>query len=214
MDIKLLKVAPEGLTTIFLMGAFGWILALVGLGHFSFLVFLLTLFTVYFFRDPDRFTVEDENVFISPADGKVVDISMQTEKDHTGEQMQRISVFLSIFDCHINRFPVSGKVLATKYSRGKFVMAFKKNASDLNERLSTLIQPDSGPEIVMVQIAGLVARRIVSDAKLDSYFNQGEKFGMIKFGSRVDLYIPGGCRVNVTEGQKVIAGETVLAWAE
>lgn len=214
MDIKVFKVAPEGLATIFLMGAFGWLLALFGLGHFSFLVFLLTLFTVYFFRDPDRLTVEDENAFISPADGKVIDISMQTEKDHTGEEMQRISVFLSIFDCHINRFPVSGKVLATKYSRGKFVMAFKKNASDLNERLSTLIQTESGPKIVMVQIAGLVARRIISAANLDSYFNQGQKFGMIKFGSRVDLYIPGGCRINVTKGQKVTAGETVLAWAE
>lgn len=212
MDIKVIKVASEGLSLIFLLGAFGWLLSLIGLGFLSFLVLLLTLFTIFFFRDPERFTVEDDNAFYSPADGKVIEISNQQENDHIQQEMKRVSIFLSIFDCHINRFPVSGKVLGTKYSKGRFVMAFRKNASDLNERLSTFIESEGGLKIVMVQIAGLVARRIISNAKLDSSFNQGERFGMIKFGSRVDLYLPVNSRVDVTLGQKVKAGETVLAW--
>ncbi len=212
MDIKVLKVAREGLSTIFLLGALGWLLSLFGFQSLSFLFFILTLFTLFFFRNPDRKVVEDEKAFISPADGKVIDISNQTEKDHLDKECLRISIFLSILDCHINRFPVSGKVLGTKYHSGKFVMAFNKHSSELNERLSTFIESKSGVQLVITQVAGFLARRIVSDAKLHSEFSQGNKFGMIKFGSRVDLYIPTESNVSVTLGQKVRAGETVLAW--
>lgn len=212
MDIKIFKVAREGLSTIFLLGALGWLLSLLGLKQLSIIFFFLTLFTLFFFRNPDRNTTENDDAVISPADGKIIDISNQTEKDYLDRECLRISIFLSILDCHINRFPVSGEVLGTKYHKGKFVMAFNKHSSELNERLSTFIKSKSGVKLVVVQIAGFLARRIVSDAKLSSEFSQGEKFGMIKFGSRVDLYIPEESKVNVTLGQKVRAGETILAW--
>lgn len=212
MDIKVIKVASEGLPTIFLLGALGWLLSLLGLNSLSVVFFLLTLFTIFFFRNPNRNTSDKEDAVISPADGKIIEISTHIENDHLNKKCLRISIFLSILDCHINRFPVSGTVLGTKYHEGKFVMAFNKHSSELNERLSTFIKSKSGVELVMVQIAGFLARRIVSDAKLSSEFSQGQKFGMIKFGSRVDLYIPKESKVDVTLGQKVRAGETVLAW--
>lgn len=212
MDLKLINVAREGLSTIFLLGALGWLLSLIGFNILSTLVLFLTLFTIFFFRNPDRNVVEDEKAVISPADGKVIDISNQIEEDHLDKECKRISIFLSILDCHINRFPVSGKVLGTKYKSGKFVMAFNKHSSKLNERLSTFIETKSGVRLVIVQVAGFLARRIVSEAKLDSEFSQGSKFGMIKFGSRVDVYVPLESKVEVSLGQKVSAGETVLAW--
>ena len=212
MDIKVIKVASEGLLTIFLLGALGWLLSLLGFNSLSVVFFVLTLFAIFFFRNPDRNIFKNDDAVISPADGKIIDISTYTEKDHLDQKCLRVSIFLSIFDCHINRFPISGKVLGTKYHEGKFVMAFNKNSSELNERLSTFIKSKSGVKLVMVQIAGFLARRIVSDAKLSSEFSQGQKFGMIKFGSRVDLYIPEDSKVDVTLGQKVRAGETVLAW--
>ncbi|NIP30041.1 MAG: phosphatidylserine decarboxylase family protein [Candidatus Dadabacteria bacterium] len=212
MNLIFFKIAREGLQLIFTILIIGWILALLGYLHISLLFLLLTLFLVYFFRDPERIVLQESNAIISPADGKIIEISEETEEEYLNEDTKKISIFLSIFDCHINRFPVSGKVLGTKYYPGKFIMAFKKKASKVNERLLTHIESNTGIQLVMVQIAGLLARRIISYANLESEFNQGEKFGMIKFGSRVDLYLPVSSQIDIELGQKVKAGETVLAW--
>ncbi|MGH7885041.1 MAG: phosphatidylserine decarboxylase family protein [Thermodesulfobacteriota bacterium] len=212
MDIKIFKVASEGLQTIFLLAAIGWLLSLFGFKFLSVLFFILTIFVLFFFRDPERVIVYNSDAFVSPADGRVIEISEHPENDYLEKNYKRISIFLSIFDCHINRFPVSGKVLGTKYHPGRFIMAFKKSSSELNEKLSTFIESTNGIHIVLVQVAGFLARRIISSASLDNEFSQGQRFGMIKFGSRVDLYIPLESRVEVTLGQKVRAGETILAW--
>ena len=214
MNIRLFKVAKEGLPLIFLIGMVGWIIALLGFFKLSFLIFILTLFTLSFFRDPERILFREENAVVSPADGEIIEISDKIEKDYLNRSSKKVSIFLSIFDCHINRFPVAGRVLGTKYYPGNFTMAFKKNSSDVNEKLLTYIETKNGVKLVLVQIAGLVARRIVSYATLGTEFAQGERFGIIKFGSRVDLYLPIESRIEVELNQKVRAGETVLAWID
>ena len=212
MGLKFFKVAKEGLPIILLFGFIGWVFALLGYFTISILLFIFTLFNLFFFRDPQRSLVIDSNAIISPADGKIVDICEENEEHYLNKNSKRISIFLSILDCHINRFPVTGKVLGTKYIKGRFKMAFDNSASNENERLITFIKNDIGNKIVLVQIAGLIARRIVSYASLDSEFTQGEKFGIIKYGSRIDIFLPVKSKVDIEIGQKVRAGETVLAW--
>ena len=126
--------------------------------------------------------------------------------------MKRIGIFLSITDCHVNRFPVTGKVANTKYIPGRFHIADLKRSSTENERLATLIETDDKEQIVVVQIAGFIARRIVSYISVGDILQKGEKFGMIKFGSRVDIYLPLCCEVSIALGDKVRGGETILGW--
>ncbi len=213
MDFRFLRVAREGLGIIYVSVALCLILALLG-SFFLFIVFLLlTAFFVFFFRDPQReLPPLDPGSVICPADGKIIDISEIFEDDYLKRNTRRISIFLSIFDCHINRSPVSGRVVGTTYYPGKFKMAFKGNSSDTNERLATLIECEGGVRVVIVQVAGFLARRIVSRAKFGDVLEIGEKFGMIKFGSRVDIYLPEDVKVGVEVGQKVVAGRTVIAW--
>ena len=213
MDFRFLRVASEGLGIIYVSVALCLILALLG-SFFLFIVFvLLTAFFVFFFRDPQReLPPLDPGSVICPADGKIIDISEIFEDDYLKRNTRRISIFLSIFDCHINRSPVSGRVVGTTYYPGKFKMAFKGNSSDTNERLATLIECEGGVRVVIVQVAGFLARRIVSRAKFGDVLEIGEKFGMIKFGSRVDIYLPEDVKVGVEVGQKVVAGRTVIAW--
>ena len=213
MDFRFLRVASEGLSVISVSAALCILSVLLGF-FFLFLVFvLLTVFFIYFFRDPEReLPPLDPGSVICPADGKVIDISETFEDDYLKRNTRRISIFLSIFDCHINRSPVSGKVVGTTYYPGKFKMAFERNSSDSNERLATLIECEDGVRVVIVQVAGFLARRIVSRAKFGDVLEIGEKFGMIKFGSRVDVYLPEDVKVGVEVGQKVIAGRTVIAW--
>ncbi len=213
MDFRFLRVASEGLGIIYVSAALCLILALLGF-FFLFIVFLLlTAFFVFFFRDPEReLPPLDPGSVICPADGKIIDISEIFEDDYLKRNTRRISIFLSIFDCHINRSPVSGRVVGTTYYTGKFKMAFKGNSSDTNERLATLIECEGGVRVVIVQVAGFLARRIVSCAKFGDVLEIGEKFGMIKFGSRVDIYLPEDVKVGVEVGQKVVAGRTVIAW--
>ena len=213
MDLKFFKVAKEGLPIIFSLLIIAWVVALLGYFNLSLLLFALNLFNLFFFRDPERDIIIDSNAVISPADGKVIDISEQIEEHYINNKCKKISIFLSIFDCHINRFPVDGKVFGTKHLDGKYKMAFENDASNENERLITYINnQENGIKLVVVQVAGFVARRIISYAKLDSEFAQGERFGLIKYGSRGDIYLPLKSKFDVEVGQKVRAGETVLAW--
>ena len=213
MDFRFVRVASEGLGIIYVSAALCILLALFG--SFSlFLVFLLlTAFFVFFFRDPEReIPPLDPGSVICPADGKIIDISETFEDNYLKCNTRRISIFLSIFDCHINRFPVSGKVVGTTYYPGKFKMAFEGDSSESNERLVTLIECEDGVRVIIVQVAGFLARRIVSRAKFGDVLEIGEKFGIIKFGSRVDVYLPEDVKVGVEVGQKVVAGRTVIAW--
>ena len=206
------KIAVEGFAYIAIFGVLAWITALFDFNLLSLFFALSTCFTAYFFRDPERETPKDAYAVIAPADGRVVAIKNVSEENFLNREMICISVFLSITDCHINRFPVTGRVLATKYVPGRFHKAYLNLASRENERLATLVETEDKEQIVIVQIAGIIARRIVSYLTLGDLVQRGERFGMIKFGSRVDLYLPLGCEVTVAVEDKVRGGETIIGW--
>ncbi|GAK45833.1 phosphatidylserine decarboxylase-like protein [Tepidicaulis marinus] len=175
---------------------------------------LLTAWCVYFFRDPDRLTPQRAGLVIAPADGVV---NMITEAAPPAElglgetPRPRISIFMNVFNCHVNRIPIAGRVTRTAYRPGKFLNADLDKASDENERAAIAIETEDGKTFVAVQIAGLVARRIVSDAVEGQSYETGERYGIIRFGSRVDVYLEPGMSPLVSVGQTAIAGETVLA---
>lgn len=181
----------------------------------SIIGYLLTIFTLWFFRDPERNTPYDSNSIISSADGKVclIDESYPPkEVSMSQEKMKRICVFMNVFNVHINRSPVSGTVKAIVYKEGQFLNASLDKASEKNERSSLVINStNNGPEIVVVQIAGLIARRILGFVSSNDNLVQGERFGLIRFGSRVDIYMPLDAVTKCTVGDKVVAGESVLA---
>lgn len=174
----------------------------------------LTVWCYYFFRDPARVTPTRPGVIVSPADGVVSLIEPAVppaELGLPGTPLTRVSVFMSVFDCHINRAPVAGTVQATAYRPGKFVNASLDKASADNERSGIVIEMADGRLLPVVQIAGLVARRIVCFTAQGAALSRGERFGLIRFGSRLDVYLPDGVAPQVRVGQTMIAGETVLA---
>ncbi len=174
---------------------------------------ILTCWCIYFFRDPVRTTPLDADLVVSPADGIVSSVGFFAPPPELGlgsERMQRISVFMSVFDCHVNRMPVAGRISKIAYRPGLFVNADLDKASEDNERNALVIETPRG-RFGVVQIAGLVARRIVCFSKQGDTLAAGERFGLIRFGSRVDVYCPHGVRPLVAVGSKAIAGETVLA---
>ena len=175
---------------------------------------VLTLWCVYFFRDPVRITPVREGLIISPADGvvKMIDKAPPPKELNMGDKDRwRICVFMNVFNVHVNRIPISGTVTALNYRPGKFLNASLDKASELNERQSLGLTLDGGKDIAFVQIAGLVARRILCDVTEGKEMKTGERFGMIRFGSRVDVYLPDGVKPMVAVGQTAIAGETVIA---
>lgn len=172
------------------------------------------IWCVFFFRDPTRVTQEGHDLVISPADGIVQMITKALPPEELGmhpDYMTRISVFLSVFDVHVNRVPVHGRVTKTHYRPGKFFNACLDKASEDNERQSIRITCPDNKDIAVVQIAGLIARRIVCDLKEDQEVQAGERFGIIRFGSRVDIYLPPEIEPKVLVGQRVVGGETILA---
>lgn len=175
---------------------------------------IATAWCAYFFRDPERFPPENANLVVSPADGRVSAIEtvpVPQELDLDGETRTRISVFLSVFDVHINRAPVAGRIAKMVYVPGKFLNAELDKASEENERQCLTLETGSGKRVGCVQIAGLVARRIVTFVSEGTTLELGERFGLIRFGSRTDIYLPPGCEPLVRLGQRAIGGETVLA---
>jgi phosphatidylserine decarboxylase len=170
----------------------------------------------YFFRDPKRYTPLDKDLVVSPADGRVSKVSLGVAPKELGlgeQTRRRVSIFMSVFDCHVNRTPVSGTIARIVYTPGKFFNAELDKASEANERNGFIIDTERGP-IGMVQIAGLIARRIVCFRKEGEAVATGERVGLIRFGSRVDLYLPVSATILVAEGQRAVAGETAIAHFE
>ncbi len=180
---------------------------------FAALLFLLALFLGYFFRDPERQIPTGENLIVSPADGKVISVEKVLEPLFLKSQSQKISIFLSPLDVHINRIPASGKIEYLSYFPGKFLAAFKDKASTDNEQTAIGILSPYG-KVLFKQIAGVLARRIVCRLKLGQEVKAGERFGMIRFGSRVDVLLPEGVELKVQIGDKVVGGETIVAIAK
>ncbi len=175
---------------------------------------LLTAWCVYFFRDPDRITPTADNLVISPADGVVQSVVKATpppELNMGSESLTRVAVFMNVFNVHVNRVPISGVITAKHYRPGRFFNASLDKASEFNERMSLKVKTDKGVEIGFVQIAGLVARRILCYVEEGRAVQTGERFGLIRFGSRVDIFLPNDVQPLVIEGQTSIAGETVIA---
>ncbi len=175
---------------------------------------ILTLWCTYFFRDPPRTTPTRDGLVISPADGVVqmIQKALPPEEINLGtSELTRISIFMNVFDVHVNRIPIGGTISQLAYRPGKFFNASLDKASEFNERQSVRLKTDLGPEITFVQIAGLVARRIKCDIQEDQTLKTGERFGLIRFGSRVDIYLPDNVPALVAVGQRAVAGETVIA---
>jgi phosphatidylserine decarboxylase len=174
---------------------------------------LLTCWCAYFFRDPPRVTPVREGLVVSPADGRVsmvANVVPPAELDLGTRPLPRVSIFMSVFDCHVNRSPVAGRIERIVYKAGKFLNADLDKASEDNERNSLVIATGS-ERVGVVQIAGLVARRIVSFSREGDVLAAGDRFGLIRFGSRLDVYLPEGTKALVAEGQTSLAGETILA---
>lgn len=175
---------------------------------------VLTIWCYYFFRDPDRFTPQQDGLIISPADGVISLIEPAVPPAELGlgdDPRTRVSVFMNVFNCHVNRLPIAGKILSVAYRPGKFFNASLDKASVDNERNAVAVELADGRTLAVVQIAGLVARRIVCDVRPGDVLEAGERFGMIRFGSRLDVYLPDGVHPMVSLGQTMVAGETVLA---
>jgi len=187
------------------------------LGYFAEPLFwiglVLTLWCAYFFRDPERVVPQDDDLILSPADGRISHVAVVVPPPELllgSAPMLRISVFMNVFDCHINRSPVRGQVTRIEYRAGQFINAELDKASSDNERNGLVIDTIHG-QVGVVQIAGLVARRILCWAKPTEPLNAGERFGLIRFGSRLDVFVPAGGQPRVSVGQRAVGGETVLA---
>ncbi len=195
---------PSAILILFFAGM-GWtVLTIPGI--------LLTLFIAYFFRNPKRKIPSLRNIILSPADGRVIYVGECEEDRFLKQRALKVSIFMSPFDVHINRAPASGKVLEVSYHPGRFLVASRDKASLLNEQNAFVMETEDRFKILLVQIAGFVARRIVCYAKAGDLLNKGEIFGMIRFGSRVDLYLPTDVRPIVRVGQHIKGGESIIGY--
>jgi phosphatidylserine decarboxylase len=207
-------IAPEGLPYLGTLALIAWLAALFGFSLLSLLLGLLTVFVAFFFRDPERIPPNQPGCVLAPADGTVTDIDKVIEPHFLEKETVKIGVFLSLFDCHVNRLPIGGRIKATKHVRGRLSAANLRRASVENERHATLVEMEDGREVVVVQVAGLLARRIVFWKDIGDVLEKGERFGMIKFGSRVDVYLPLSFKPAVRVGDKVRAGESIIGWMD
>jgi phosphatidylserine decarboxylase len=203
----------EGLPFIVIAGLVAVILGLLWSPLF-WIGAIITGWIAYFFRDPARVSPQDANLVLSPADGTVAAIGDAVPPDELGlgtDPLPRVSVYMTVLNCHVNRAPVAGHVGRVAYKPGKFVNADLDKASEDNERNCLVIETQNGP-VGVVQIAGLVARRILCWTSEGEELVAGQRFGMIRFGSRLDVFLPAGATITVSEGQTAIAGETTIAW--
>lgn len=214
LKLAAFPVHKEGFKFIIIFAVVTIILALMS-DTLGLIGFVLTLWCIFFFRDPQRITPQDSSAIISPADGIVTfienGVTAPQDLGYGDKKFNKISVFLNVFNVHVNRVPVSGVVTKVSYKAGKFLSANVAEASSENERNSVVVKTAKGDEIIFVQVAGLVARRIVSEIKEGQEVKAGEKYGIIRFGSRADIYLPENVEIKTLVGQTMIGGETIIA---
>ena len=212
IDILFPKLHKEGYRFLAIAAFITFILLLIS-NFFGLISFILTIWVYYFFRDPERFSINDENYLLSPADGvvsQIIETNGPSEIGLENKKFTRVSIFMNVFNCHVNRIPSSGKINQIFYKPGRYINASLDKASQENERNYIKMTNSNGDELVLVQIAGLIARRIVCEIKENDDTVQGDRFGMIRFGSRVDLYFE-NYQLMVQKNQKTIGGETIIA---
>ena len=212
MDILFPKLHKEGYRFLVIATVITFILLLIS-SFLGIISFILTIRVYYFFRDPERFSINDENYLVSPADGiisQITEINGPIELGLEDKKFTRVSIFMNVFNCHVNRIPSSGKINKIFYKTGKYINASLDKASEENERNYVKMSNSKGDELILVQIAGLIARRIVCEIKENDEIKQGDRFGMIRFGSRVDLYFE-NYQLIVQQNQTTIGGETIIA---
>ena len=206
------KVHDEGYKFLVIFGIATIILNFIH-GFLGFIGLILTIWCYYFFRDPERISINDDNYLVSPADGTIIqiqEIQGPKELNLEGKKFTKVSIFMNVFDCHVNRIPCDGKISEILYKPGKFLNASLDKASEDNERNYYKVINAQGEDIIVVQIAGLIARRMISESIKDQTLKQGNRIGMIRFGSRVDVYYENYTTL-VKVNQKTIAGETLIA---
>lgn len=206
-----IPIAQDGV--VFIIVAFALMLLTWALGweRPAAVCFLLLIFLIAFFRDPEREIRAQKGEVLSPADGRVLIVETVQDPPHLRGQWQKITVFMSMFNAHVNRVPISGTVKSIRYQPGRFLMGFSEKASAENEQNAVLLEGAPGEKVMMVQIAGLVARRIVCHLEKGQEVRVGERFGLIRFGSRADVYVPADADILVVKGDRVKAGLSVLA---
>jgi phosphatidylserine decarboxylase len=207
---KFTRITRYGYPIIAFFAAVSFVFFLAGIYIVFLPLFFLTIFSLWFFRDPERKIPLEEDLMVSPADGKVIGIENIENNNYDKRPCIKVSIFMSVFNVHVNRIPFSGKVRAIKYFPGKFFNAALDKASEDNERNAVLIETDSGLSFWTVQIAGLIARRIVCPLKEGDNVSKGNRYGMIRFGSRLELYLPVNSEILVKKGQMVQAGSSVI----
>ena len=210
MQNKNQLIVREGYPFIALFGFITLVFALLGWAVLTLLLLFLTLFSVYFFRNPERVIPTGDDLVVAPADGKIIFVGEVQEDRYFKEQVTKISIFMSVFNVHVNRVPCDGKVVDMYYNKGSFVNASYDKASESNEQSGILLENENGAKILFVQIAGLIARRIVTYPVIGDLLKRGTRYGLIRFGSRVDIYLPKTADVTVSLGERAVAGETVL----
>ena len=206
------KVHPEGYKFLIISSIITLIIFSIS-SFFGFIFIFITIWVYYFFRDPERVVIEDQNYLTSPADGRIssiTEVKGPVELGLDSKQFTRVSIFMNVFDCHVNRSPSNGEIEEIFYKPGKFLNASLDKASEENERNYFKIKDEENENIVVVQIAGLIARRIITQVQKTQKIKQGERLGMIRFGSRVDIYFSKR-NTMVKVGQNVIAGESLIA---
>ena len=212
IDFLFPKLHKEGYRFLAIAAVITFVLLLIS-NFLGLISFILTIWVYYFFRDSEIFPIYDVNYLVSPADGvvsQIIETNGPSEVGMENKKFIRVSIFMNVFDCHVNRIPSSGKVTKIFYKPGKYINASLDKASEENERNYVKIKNLNGEEIIVVQIAGLIARRIVCETKENDEIKQGNRIGMIRFGSRVDLYFE-NYQLMVKINQKMIAGETIVA---
>lgn len=207
-----IPIAKEGYPFIAFSAFVTLILAVLGYDLLALPALAITTFVLCFFRDPERIGPISEDALISPADGKVILIEKIIDDQYLLGQVYKISIFMNVFNVHVNRVPVSGTVEKILYTPGKFYSADSDRGALHNEHCATILRCVRGHRLAFVQVAGLIARRIVCWLEVDDQVRRGQRFGLIRFGSRVDLYIPTQTQLEIAVGQKVKAGETVIGY--
>lgn len=205
-------VASEGYPFIALFAFITLIFALLGWSFWTVILLALTLFTIFFFRNPERSVPTEEGAVVAPADGKVVFAGPVMEERYFKAEVTKVSIFMSVFNVHVNRTPFCGKVVEKFYNKGEFFNASLDKASLQNEQAGILLETDQGQRLLCVQIAGLIARRIVTYPGIGDILTRGMRYGLIRFGSRVDVYFPPGADVLAKLGDRTVAGETILGY--